>query len=94
MVKKDISLELCFGVYPLLQHIDFGTVSVGSSVTHYVTVTNTLDQPIHFVFDMKSVPELKTSEHQAQVIPAGGRAKFPLTLVSSDVKIINEKVGV
>eukprot|EP00798_Chlamydomonas_sp_ICE-L_P015727 gene15727-21848_t len=51
-----------------------------------------LDVHIHIVMDLKSIPELRGSKNTSQVIPAGCKAKFPLTLTTTDVREVSEKV--
>lgn len=55
-------------------------------MTRYVVVTNTTHSYLHIVMDLRSIKDFKDSEHASQVIPPGATAKFPIRLMSSEVK--------
>ncbi|GAX74871.1 hypothetical protein CEUSTIGMA_g2317.t1 [Chlamydomonas eustigma] len=72
--------------------LDFGTVSVGSSVDRSVLFNNPLDTFLHVVFDVQNPPELKRSPSSSQVIPPGGKARFPLLFHAAEVRYINHRI--
>jgi len=59
-------------------------------VKHFV-VTNPLHKHLHVVLDVRSIKELKTSEHVSQVVPPKSTAKFPIRMLSNEVKGVLQK---
>ena len=70
-VSRELSKEELIRLVVGPKSLDFGKVSVGCSVTQHLVVSNTLEQPIHVVLDIKQHSDFKTSTHSSQVIPAG-----------------------
>jgi hypothetical protein len=72
--------------------IDFGKASPALPSSQHFVVTNHLNTAIHVVLDLCGVEGLSCSIPAAQVIPAGGTAKFQLALHCHDVQVLKEKI--